>query len=101
MGVSTRAWSVFESTTCHYCGDHAGTVDHIVPRSLLPKPQSRLPYWFRAHNIVPACFKDNGKKANFRSDCECETCVWAWQVAKALFLTGPEPAVIRIVRSPG
>lgn len=94
---SKRTWSsVYWSSKCHYCEGKAESVDHIVPRSLLPKPQSLLPYWFRSVNLVPACLECNGKKAALRSDCECEMCTWAWKVAAACFLTGPVPETVQI-----
>lgn len=74
------------STICHYCGEKAQSQDHIVPQSALPKPQSKLPYWWRANNIVPACFRCNGEKAYFRSDCECDQCTWAWTVGLKKFV---------------
>jgi hypothetical protein len=78
--------SVLVSTTCHYCGGKANTQDHIVPRCDLPKPLSRLPYWFRSQMVVPACKKCNGEKGCYRSDCTCAHCEWAWNTALALFL---------------
>ena len=75
---------------CHYCKNkglivHADTVDHIVPRCQLI-PLAAQPHWFRDLNRVPACFDCNNKKGNSRSDCCCETCLWAWKVAKVFFL---------------
>ncbi len=81
--------TVLTSSVCHYCGpdgDKATTSDHIVPRALLPKPQSRLPYWFRGQNEVPACVSCNGAKADYRSSCLCEQCVWCWNVAAKIYL---------------
>lgn len=78
--------SVLTSTICHYCGGRADSQDHIVPQADLPKPQSRLPYWFRSQNIVPACKPCNGKKGCLRSDCTCDHCTWAWNVAMKCFL---------------
>ncbi len=103
MPTSNRTWSAYESRICHYCGEHAGTVDHIVPRSAFNKPQAALPHWFRSHNIVPACRNCNGKKANYRSDCACEVCTWAWNVATACFLPLDYKirGIIKVVRSPG
>lgn len=92
----------YESQICHYCGGHATTDDHVVPRSILPRPQSRLPYWFRAHNVVPACKDCNGLKANFKSDCECETCRWAWSTALAVpFIVAPNyvPRVRKVLKA--
>src|SRR3954462_498010 len=78
--------SVLRSTVCHYCEGKATTEDHIVPRAILPKPLSRLPYWFRANDVVPACFTCNGEKGCERSGCECDQCTWAWNVALKLFV---------------
>lgn len=79
--------SVLLSQICHYC-ERKGrmTDDHIVPRCDLPKPQSRLPYWFREINIVPACKKCNNEKGPYRSDCACEQCTAAWAVALKHYL---------------
>jgi hypothetical protein len=85
MGGNKRG-SVLRSLTCHYCGERAEGEDHIVPRADLPKPLSKLPYWFRANDVVPACQPCNGDKAWFRSDCVCSHCTWAWSTAHALFL---------------
>jgi hypothetical protein len=74
------------SQICHYCGGRATTSDHIVPRADLPRPLSRLPYWFRSQNEVPACFTCNGDKAAFRSDCLCAQCTWCWCTAQACFM---------------
>ncbi len=82
----TKRGSVLRSLACHYCGERAGTEDHIVPRADLPKPLSQLPYWFRANDVVPSCTDCNGRKAWFRSDCVCEHCTWAWNTAIARFL---------------
>lgn len=78
--------SVLLSTVCHYCGERANTQDHVVPRAALPRPQSRLPYWFRSQNIVPACKRCNGMKGDYRSDCDCPQCSWCWATALAVFL---------------
>lgn len=83
----------YASSICHYCGAHATTDDHVVPRSAFTVNQSALPYWFRAHNIVPCCKPCNGFKAHFRSDCECDQCTWAWSTALKLYL--PEGYVVR------
>ncbi len=98
-----RTFSAFESGICHYCGDHAGTVDHVVPRSAFPQPLARQPYWFRSYNEVPCCKKCNNDKGSLRSDCTCDTCVWAWNTAMALFVKDGYkiPPIIKIVRSPG
>lgn len=78
--------SVLQSTTCHYCGDPAKTEDHIVPRCDLPKPMSRLPYWFREMDVVPACKKCNNDKGPMKSDCDCRQCIAAWAVATKHYL---------------
>jgi len=83
----------YASGICHYCGDRATTDDHVVPRSAFRTPQSALPYWFRCHNIVPACKPCNGFKANYRSECECNQCDWVWRTALALYL--PEDYEVR------
>lgn len=78
--------TVLISTICHYCGERATTQDHIVPRADLPRPMSRLPYWFRSNDVVPACFDCNGRKGWLRSDCDCDHCHWAWATAKAIWM---------------
>jgi hypothetical protein len=78
--------SLLSSTVCHYCGGKATTEDHIVPKSILPKPMSRVPYWFRSNDVVPACFDCNGRKGAEMSDCDCAQCTWAWAVAAKLFI---------------
>jgi len=78
--------TVLISKVCHYCGGKATTEDHIVPRADLPKPLSRLPYWFRSQNVVPACLDCNGRKDCLRSDCTCPHCEWAWNTAIKCFL---------------
>ena len=78
--------SVLVAGRCHYCRRKSETEDHIVPQSLLPRPLSRLPYWFRQHFTVPSCKACNGGKADFRSDCNCEQCVWVWNVALATWV---------------
>lgn len=45
-----------DSHTCAYCGGHANTIDHIVPRS-----QGGKSTWL---NVVAACRRCNEKKAN-------------------------------------
>jgi hypothetical protein len=85
MGGSKRG-TVLRSLTCHYCGGKAGTEDHVVPRTDLPRPMSRLPEWFRSLSVVPSCKDCNGAKSWFRSDCTCDHCRWVWGTAKALFL---------------
>ena len=92
------ALGAYASSACHYCGKRATTDDHIVPRSAFTMHQSALPYWYRQHNIAPACQPCNGFKAHFRSDCVCAQCTWAWQVALALFLPiGYEPRLRRVI----
>ena len=78
--------SVLRSGICHYCRGRATTEDHIVPRCDLPKPLSRLPYWFRSLFTVPACKPCNNIKDCLRSDCVCEQCTWVWNTARACFL---------------
>lgn len=82
------ALGAYSSSVCHYCGGKATTDDHIVPRAAFGVFQSRLPYWFRQHNITPSCQPCNNFKAHFRSDCECDQCVWVWITA----LRAPEIA---------
>ena len=93
--------SLRTSNTCHYCGGRATTVDHIVPRADLPRPLSRLPYWYRSQIEVPACLRCNGTKAAFRSDCECGQCVWAWNTAQAIWMPiGYRPrGYVQVVRN--
>lgn len=80
------ASGAYASSTCHYCGKRATTDDHIVPRAAFDVHQSALPYWFRQHNIAPACQPCNNFKGHARSDCECEQCTWVWLTAHALFI---------------
>jgi hypothetical protein len=87
------AHGAYASSTCHYCGKYAGTADHIVPRSAFEVHQSALPYWYRQHNIAPACSACNEFKGNYRSDCTCAQCEWVWRVALAMFL--PADYVVR------
>lgn len=61
---------------CHYCGAPAKTKDHIVPKSRALYLGTMDGY----RNIVPACAECNGKKSDYRSDCECMICVTAWQL---------------------
>lgn len=62
---------------CHYCGLLPGnTVDHIVPRSLLPRGERMLGKV--TDNSVKACQPCNGRKSSFRVDC-CERCLSAWK----------------------
>jgi 5-methylcytosine-specific restriction endonuclease McrA len=77
------ASGAYASSSCHYCGKPATTDDHIVPRSAFRMHQSALPYWFRQHNIAPACLPCNGFKDWYRSDCTCQQCQWVWTVALA------------------
>lgn len=95
--------TVLSGSVCHYCGDKATTEDHIVPRCDLPRPMSRVPYWFRSCNVVPSCAPCNNYKSNWRSDCMCDHCSWAWITAKACFLGQDytERGIRNIVRSPG
>lgn len=90
--------SVLESSICHYCGpdgEKATTQDHIVPRCLLPKPLSMVPYWFRQHFVVPSCSPCNRVKAHYRSTCMCPQCTWCWGVASKVYL--PLGFSVRIV----
>ena len=89
------------SQVCHYCGERATTVDHIVPRADLPRPLSRLPYWYRSLNEVPACFDCNGTKSALRSDCACAQCTWSWATAQAIWLpVGYQPrGHVKVVRN--
>lgn len=80
------ASGAYASSSCHYCGRKATTDDHIVPRAAFSVHQSALPYWFRQHNIAPACQPCNNFKAHYRSDCECDQCTWVWHVATRLFI---------------
>lgn len=85
------------SNVCHYCGEKADTEDHIVPKCLLPKPMSRVPYWFRSQNVVPACKPCNNFKAHFRSNCFCSLCVWAWNTAKGVYdVEVPETIEVKV-----
>lgn len=70
--------TVLTSTICHYCRGRARTEDHVVPRCALPRPMVRLPEWFRAMNVVPACSKCNNDKGAMRSSCGCAQCSRAW-----------------------
>lgn len=93
------ALGAYASSVCHYCGHRATSDDHIVPRSAFTVHQSALPYWYRQHNITPACVPCNGFKAHYRSDCACAQCTWSWQHALALFLPqGYEVRVRRVIQ---
>lgn len=79
--------SVLQSSTCHYCTERkADTVDHLVPRAVLPKPYFYLPRWFRDQNEAPSCKQDNNLKAFYRSTCTCDQCTFVWNAALALFI---------------
>lgn len=91
------ASGAYASSSCHYCGRHATTDDHIVPRAAFATHQSALPYWFRQHNIAPACQPCNNFKSDYRSDCECDQCSWVWVVATALFTKPGWPVRLRRV----
>jgi hypothetical protein len=54
---------------CHYCGDPATTVDHIVPKSV-GGPSRR---W----NLTAACRDCNGFKGSLRAVCPCHGCIEA------------------------
>lgn len=92
--------SVLASTICHYCGPagiKATTQDHVVPRAILPKPLTKLPYWYRSCLVVPSCFHCNGVKAEDRSDCTCGMCEWLWTTALKLWLPKDyEPKVVKV-----
>jgi hypothetical protein len=98
-----RLVGAFEWSICHYCGGHATTEDHIVPRAAFPVLQSRLPAWYRIHNVAPACKNCNNEKGHFRSDCSCELCDWLWTVAIKQNMLKPDFVIIvkPIVLSPG
>lgn len=94
--------SVLLSQVCHYCGAKATSEDHIVPRALLPKPLSQLPYWFRSNDVVAACNPCNWVKSHYKSDCTCDHCRWAWRTALGCgWIKTDEVEVVQIVRSPG
>lgn len=95
-GIGYSALGAYASGVCHYCGRHATTDDHIVPRSAFAVHQSALPYWYRQHNIAPACQPCNGFKGNYRSECVCAQCTWTWKVALALYL--PKDYEVRVRR---
>lgn len=62
---------------CHYCGMLPGaTIDHIVPRVLLPRAERML--GMVTENSVKACQHCNGRKSAYRVDC-CERCLDAWR----------------------
>lgn len=44
---------------CQYCGEHGDTIDHVIPKSRLPKGKAN--YW---GNLVAACSPCNNKKDN-------------------------------------
>lgn len=71
MGKGSARASVMRRTggRCHYCGDVANTVDHIVPRSL-GGPSAQ---W----NLTPACKDCNGLKASLLGVCPCFDCIAA------------------------
>lgn len=52
--LNTRAVLSRDEHTCAYCGKHASTVDHVIPRSRGGKHE-----WT---NVVAACKKCNAKK---------------------------------------
>ena len=49
-----------EGDQCHYCGQHADTVDHVIPISV--DPTLRL----ERSNLVPACKACNTARSNQR-----------------------------------
>lgn len=88
--------TLLASRTCHYCGRKATTEDHVVPRAAYVTMFSRLPYWFRQHAVVPACHPCNGAKADLRSDCNCETCTYCWNVARGCGWLRRDPPVVNL-----
>jgi hypothetical protein len=76
VGTTPGVVEAGASVLCHYCGILPGaTVDHVVPRSLLPRAQRML--GMVTQNSVKACEHCNGRKSSFRVDC-CESCLDAW-----------------------
>lgn len=71
---------------CHYCGDPATTVDHIVPRSV-GGPSSR---W----NLTAACRACNSLKGSLRAVCSCHGCI----EAERTFEGYSKPSNVRIRR---
>lgn len=61
---------------CHYCGGHANTRDHVVPRS-----RGGLNDWW---NLVQCCFDCNQRKDTKLPECRCAFCMRALK----LFLRG-------------
>lgn len=54
---------------CHYCGERASTLDHIVPRSA-GGPSCQ---W----NLVGSCSPCNSIKSSYRGVCTCFRCIEA------------------------
>lgn len=68
-----------------------------MPRAILPKPLTLLPYWYRSVLVVPSCFHCNGVKEDHRSDCACGMCEWLWATALKLWLPpGYQPKVVKV-----
>jgi 5-methylcytosine-specific restriction endonuclease McrA len=64
-------------SACHYCGNPgAKTRDHIVPKALGGLD--------RTWNIVRACVRCNGRKANHWPTCPCDTCQNSVRLHRAL-----------------
>lgn len=57
---------------CHYCGGHANTRDHVVPRK-----RGGLNDWW---NLVQCCFGCNQEKDNKLPTCRCDFCVRAFKL---------------------
>ena len=55
---------------CHYCGDIATTVDHIVPYSIGGRHS--------IINTVPACRPCNESKGQSMWESHCDDCARAW-----------------------
>lgn len=72
---------------CHYCGDPATTVDHIVPRSA-GGPSRR---W----NLAGACRDCNSFKGALRAVCPCHGCI----EAERIFEGYSKPSNIKVPKS--
>ncbi len=66
---------------CHYCGEHADTLDHIVPRSV-GGPS-------RQWNLIGACKPCNLLKRDCRGVCICFDCI----AAERMFAGFTQPAL--------
>lgn len=71
MGASSRRVAVFARCggRCHYCGDPATTLDHIVPKS----DGGPSAQW----NLTAACQPCNLIKGSWRAVCPCFSCIAA------------------------